>query len=97
MTVSVSMNVTLLRELEEVVDEDEEAGDEDGMKKGNSTKTAKQPVLSAQIEPSEQRLGKSRRNISSQKASPEEEGKTPMKMKVKERRLTPLVKMIVFI
>ena len=70
MTVSVSKNVTLLRELEEAVDEVEEDGDEDGMKKSNS-KRVEQPVLSAQIEPSEQQLGKSRRNrIPHKKASP---------------------------
>lgn len=63
MTVSVSKNVTRLRELEEAVDEDEEDGDEDGMRESN-IKTVKQPVLSARIEPSEQQLelGKSRRN-----------------------------------
>ena len=70
MTVSVSRNVTRLRELEEAVDEDEEDGDEDGMKKSNS-KTVEQPVLSAQIESSEQQLGKRKRNkIPHEKASP---------------------------
>jgi hypothetical protein len=85
------MNVTLLRELEEAVDEIEEDGDDDGMKKSNS-KTVEQPgpVLSAQIEPSEQLLGKSRRNkIPHEMASPkcEEEGKALVKMEVKERTL----------
>lgn len=95
MTVSVSMNVTRLRELEEAVDEDE--GDEDGMKKSNrKTCTVEQPVLSAQIEPSEQQLGKNRFNrrnkVPHKKASPKckEEGKTPVKMEVKERRLRPV-------
>ena len=59
MMVSVSKNVTRLRELEELVDEED--GDEDGMKKSNS-KRVEQPVLSAQIKPSEQLLGKNRRN-----------------------------------
>jgi hypothetical protein len=45
MTVSVSKNVTRLRELEEVVDEDEEAGDEDGMKKSNSQTVEQQVYL----------------------------------------------------
>ena len=92
MTVSVSKNVTRLRELEEAVDEDEEDGDEDGMKKGNSIKTVEQPVLSAQIEPSEHQLelGKSRRNkIPHKTASPkcEEEGKAPVEKKSKRKRV----------
>ena len=91
MTVSVSKNVTRLRELEEAVDEDEEDGDEDGMKKGN-IKTVEQPVLSAQIEPSEYQLelGKSRRNkIPHKTASPkcEEEGKAPVEKKSKRKRV----------
>lgn len=38
MTVSVSRNVTRLRELDEVVDEDEVDGVGDGMKKSNSVR-----------------------------------------------------------
>lgn len=78
------MNATRLRELEEPVDEDE--GDEDGMKKA-TVRRWKLPVLSAQIESSEQQLGKYRRNkIPHKMASPKckEEGKAPLKMEVKE-------------
>jgi hypothetical protein len=94
MIVSVSMNVTRLRELEEAVDEEE--GDEEGMKKSNS-KTVERPVLSAQIlvEPSEQQLGKSRRNkIPHKMASPrcKEEGKALVEMEVKERRMIMIIK-----